>query len=54
METYEPELIRSSITNLMLAEMTSKHVKVVITGEGADEAFCGYQYFKVFIRARYP
>merc|ERR1719174_862101 len=46
METYEPELIRSSITNYMLAEMTSKHVKVVLTGEGADEPFCGYQYFK--------
>lgn len=46
METYEPELIRSSITNIMLAEMTAQHVKTVITGEGADEAFCGYQYFK--------
>lgn len=46
METYEPELIRSSITNYILAEMTAKHVKVVITGEGADEPFCGYQYFK--------
>jgi len=46
METYEPELIRSSITNMMLAEMTAQHVKTVVTGEGADEAFCGYQYFK--------
>jgi len=46
METYEPELIRSSITNYMLAELTAKHVKTVVTGEGADEPFCGYQYFK--------
>jgi len=45
-ETYEPELLRSCLPNYMLAKLARKEVKMVITGEGADEAFCGYQYFK--------
>eukprot|EP01128_Nolandella_sp_AFSM9_P002453 TRINITY_DN12826_c0_g1_i2.p1 TRINITY_DN12826_c0_g1~~TRINITY_DN12826_c0_g1_i2.p1 ORF type:complete len:557 (-),score=100.63 TRINITY_DN12826_c0_g1_i2:1200-2870(-) len=46
LETYEPELIRSSIPNYFLAEIASSQVKMVITGEGSDELFCGYQYFQ--------
>eukprot|EP00616_Rhizochromulina_sp_CCMP1243_P017791 CAMPEP_0118977050 /NCGR_PEP_ID=MMETSP1173-20130426/20398_1 /TAXON_ID=1034831 /ORGANISM="Rhizochromulina marina cf, Strain CCMP1243" /LENGTH=1116 /DNA_ID=CAMNT_0006927123 /DNA_START=148 /DNA_END=3498 /DNA_ORIENTATION=- len=46
LETYEPELIRSAIPNYFLAEHTSKHVKMVLTGEGADELFAGYVYFE--------
>jgi len=45
METYEPELIRSSIPNYFLAEKAAKHVKVVLTGEGSDELWSGYLYF---------
>eukprot|EP00746_Dinoflagellata_sp_MGD_P091290 gnl/MRDRNA2_/MRDRNA2_36180_c0_seq1.p1 gnl/MRDRNA2_/MRDRNA2_36180_c0~~gnl/MRDRNA2_/MRDRNA2_36180_c0_seq1.p1 ORF type:complete len:621 (-),score=108.20 gnl/MRDRNA2_/MRDRNA2_36180_c0_seq1:2-1864(-) len=45
-ETYEPELLRSCLPNYLLAKLARKHVKMVITGEGADEPFCGYQYFK--------
>lgn len=44
-ETYEPELLRSCIPNYFLAELASKYVKMVLTGEGADELFSGYQYF---------
>ena len=44
-ETYEPELIRSCIPNFFLAEIAASKVKVVITGEGADETFAGYRYF---------
>jgi len=46
METYEAELIRSSIPNWFLAEAAAKEVKMVMTGEGADELFAGYLYFK--------
>lgn len=46
METYEAELIRSSIPNWLLAERAAKDVKMVLTGEGADELFAGYLYFQ--------
>lgn len=46
METYEAELIRSSIPNWFLAEAAAKDVKMVLTGEGSDELFAGYLYFQ--------
>ena len=46
METYEAELIRSCIPNWFLAEHAAKDVKMVLTGEGSDELFAGYLYFK--------
>ena len=46
METYEPELLRSAIPNYFLAEIASRDVKMVLTGEGADELFAGYLYFR--------
>jgi asparagine synthase (glutamine-hydrolysing) len=45
METYEAELIRSAIPNWLLAERAGADVKMVLTGEGADELFAGYLYF---------
>jgi asparagine synthase (glutamine-hydrolysing) len=45
-ETYEPELIRSCIPNYFLAKKVSEHVKVVLTGEGSDEVWSGYLYFR--------
>jgi asparagine synthase (glutamine-hydrolysing) len=45
METYEAELIRSAIPNWLLAERAAQDVKMVMTGEGADEIFAGYLYF---------
>ena len=45
METYEAELIRSAIPNWLLAERAAQDVKMVLTGEGADELFAGYLYF---------
>ena len=35
----------------MLARMTRQHVKVVLTGEGADELFAGYDYLREFTDA---
>jgi asparagine synthase (glutamine-hydrolysing) len=43
-EHYDPALVRSAVPNLLLARETAKKVKVVLTGEGADELFAGYDY----------
>lgn len=34
-----------------LCQEASKHVKVVLAGEGADEVFAGYFYYKQFLQA---
>ncbi len=47
-EHFDPSLVRSAVPNFLLAEMTSQHVKVVLTGEGADELFAGYEYLRGF------
>jgi asparagine synthase (glutamine-hydrolysing) len=47
-EHFDPSLVRSAVPNYLLAEMTSRHVKVVLTGEGADELFAGYSYYRDF------
>ena len=41
-ESFDPGLVRSAVPNYMLARTTRQHVKVVLTGEGADELFAGY------------
>lgn len=46
MESYEPSLVRSAVPNYLLARETSKTVKVVLTGEGADELFAGYAHLR--------
>jgi asparagine synthase (glutamine-hydrolysing) len=43
-ESFDPGLVRSAVPNFMLARKTAEHVKVVLTGEGADELFAGYAY----------
>ncbi len=45
-ESYEPSLVRSAVPNYLLAELAAAHVKVVLTGEGADELFAGYEYLE--------
>jgi asparagine synthase (glutamine-hydrolysing) len=47
-ESFDPGLVRSAVPNFLLAEMTVRHVKVVLTGEGADELFAGYDYLRDF------
>jgi asparagine synthase (glutamine-hydrolysing) len=47
-EHFDPSLVRSAVPNYLLAEMTAQHVKVVLTGEGADELFAGYEYLRGF------
>ena len=47
-EHFDSSLVRSAVPNFLLAEMTARHVKVVLTGEGADELFAGYEYLRDF------
>src|SRR5829696_2165881 len=50
-ESFDPGLVRSAVPNYMLARMTRQHVRVVLTGEGADELFAGYDYLRAFTDA---
>ena len=47
-ESFDPALVRSAVPNYMLSAFTAQHVKVVLTGEGADELFAGYEYLRDF------
>src|SRR3954449_3832558 len=47
-ESFDPSLVRSAVANFLLAEFTARSVKVVLTGEGADELFAGYEYYDDF------
>lgn len=46
LESFDCALVRSAIANFFLARLASKHVKVALAGEGADELFAGYDYLK--------
>jgi len=48
LESFDPALVRSAIPNFMLAQMASDYVKVMLTGEGADELYAGYSYLQRF------
>jgi asparagine synthase (glutamine-hydrolysing) len=47
-ESFDPGLVRSAVPNFFLARETARHIKVVLTGEGADELFAGYDYLREF------
>jgi asparagine synthase (glutamine-hydrolysing) len=44
-EHFDPSLVRSAVANWFVAQLAAEHVKVVLTGEGADELFAGYAYY---------
>jgi asparagine synthase (glutamine-hydrolysing) len=44
LESFDPALVRSAIPNYFLARLASEYVKVILTGEGADEIYAGYDY----------
>jgi len=48
LETFDPALVRSAIPNYFLSKLASQHVKVFLTGEGADEIYAGYEYLSDF------
>lgn len=45
-ESFDPQLVHSSVPNLLVAKLASRHVKVVLIGEGADELFAGYEHYQ--------
>ena len=48
LESFDVALVRSAIPNYFLSELASRHVKVILTGEGADEIYAGYDYLRRF------
>jgi len=46
LESYDQDLVRSAIPCYFTSRPASRYVKVILTGEGADELFAGYTYYK--------
>jgi asparagine synthase (glutamine-hydrolysing) len=46
LESFDCALVRSALPNFFLAKLAAQHVKVALSGEGADELFAGYEYLK--------
>ena len=48
LETYDPSLVRCAVPCYFTCKAAAEFCTVVLTGEGADEVFNGYQYMKNF------
>ncbi len=48
LESFDRDLVRSAVPCYYVSKLASEHVKVVLTGEGADEIFAGYTYHKSY------
>lgn len=46
LESFDPSLVRSSVPNYMVSLVAAKDADVVLTGEGSDEIFAGYDYLE--------
>jgi asparagine synthase (glutamine-hydrolysing) len=44
LESFDAPLVRSAVPMYFVSKLASAYVKVVLTGEGADELFAGYSY----------
>lgn len=52
LESYDRDLVRSAVPCYFVSRLAAERVKVVLTGEGADELFAGYAYYKDYRNAR--
>lgn len=48
LESFDQDLVRSAVPCYFVSRLASEHVKVILTGEGADELFGGYSYYRDF------
>lgn len=46
LESFDQDLVRGAIPCYFCSRLAADHVKVVLTGEGGDELFAGYTYYK--------
>lgn len=46
LESFDALLIRSTLTNYLVAKLAANYVPAVFSGEGGDELFAGYSYLK--------
>ncbi|PKO01098.1 MAG: asparagine synthase B [Chloroflexi bacterium HGW-Chloroflexi-4] len=44
LESFDAPLVRSAVPMYFVSKLAAKYVKVVLSGEGADELFAGYSY----------
>ncbi|MFQ5529733.1 MAG: asparagine synthase B [Gemmatimonadota bacterium] len=44
LESFDVDLVRSAVPCYFASRLAAEHMKVVLTGEGADELFAGYRY----------
>lgn len=46
LESFDKDLVRSAVPCYFVSRFAAERVKVVLTGEGADELFAGYTYYR--------
>ena len=54
LESFDALLVRSSLTNYLVARAAADYVPAVLSGEGGDELFAGYEYLKGLDPASLP
>ena len=54
LESFDQDLVRSAVPTWFCARLAAEHVKVILTGEGADELFAGYRYHRDVLRDEGP